>query len=91
MTTTIGTPPAAISQIVHFLTTAPAAVREEYTGMKDRDLHAILAASTPEPDDHLRVALKRLARRIEFLNEEITTADDQIAALTADVAPALDD
>lgn len=80
---------AAISQIVHFLTTAPAAVREEYTGMKDRDLHAVLAASTPEPDDHLRVALKRLAMRIEFLNEEITTADDQIAALTADVAPAL--
>ena len=80
---------AAISQIVHFLTTAPAAVREEYTGMKDRDLHAVLAASAPEPDDHLCVALKRLARRIEFLNEEITTADDQIATLTTDVAPAL--
>lgn len=88
-TTALKSRTAAITQIIHFLTTAPAEVREKYAGMKDADLHATLARSRPPADDLLGIALRRLARRIEFLTTEIDDAYDQLAALTNEVAPAL--
>lgn len=57
--------------------------------MKDTDLHATLARSRPPADDLLGIALRHLARRIEFLTIEIDDAYDQLAALTKEVAPAL--
>ena len=76
---------AAITQIIHFLTTAPAEVREKYAAMKDTDLHVTLARSRPPADDVLGIALRRLARRIMFLTIEIDDAYDQLAALTKEV------
>ncbi|UVI35527.1 IS110 family transposase [Brevibacterium spongiae] len=80
---------AATTQIIHFLTTAPAVVREQYAGLTGDDLHAALIATQPVIDDHLGIALRRLSLRIEFLTDEIDTAYDQLDALTKDVAPAL--
>ncbi|GAA1848527.1 IS110 family transposase [Brevibacterium marinum] len=88
-TTAIKARTAATTQIIHFLTTAPAAVREQYAGLNSDDLHAALLATPPAADDHLEIVLHRLARRIEFLTDEIDTAYDQLAALTKDIAPAL--
>lgn len=80
---------AAIAQIIHFLTTAPTPVREMYAGMKGADLHATLATTSPAADDHIGTVLRRLAKRIEFLTDEIDTAYAQLDELTNDVAPAL--
>lgn len=88
-TTAIKARTAAITQIIHFLTTAPTPVREQYTGLKGDDLHAALVTTRPAVDDHLGIVLHRLALRIEFLTEEIDTAYDQLDALTKDIAPAL--
>lgn len=88
-TTAVKARTAAITQIIHFLTTAPTPVRERFAGMKDADLHATLAKTRPAADDHLGISLRRLAKRIEFLTEEIDAAYGQLAALTKHVAPAL--
>lgn len=88
-TTAIKARTAATTQIIHFLTTAPAAAREQYAGLNSDDLHAALVATRPAADDHLGIVLHRLASRIEFLTHEINTAYDQLDALTKDIAPAL--
>lgn len=88
-TTAIKARTAAITQIIHFLTTAPAPVRQRYAGMKDAGLHDTLAKTDPDANDHLGISLRRLAKRIEFLTEEIDAASGQLAALTKHVAPAL--
>lgn len=88
-TTAIKARTAATTQIIHFLTTAPAVVREQYAGLTGDDLHADLIATRPAADDHLGIVLHRLASRIEFLTDEIDTAHAQLDTLTKDIAPAL--
>lgn len=88
-TTAIKARTAATTQIIHFLTTAPATIREQYAGLTGDDLHAALLGTRPAAGDHLGIALHRLARRIEFLTDEIDTAHAQLDALTKDIAPAL--
>lgn len=80
---------AAITQIINFLTTAPDPVRAKYAGMKDTELHTTLATTRPAADDHLGLVLRRLAKRIAFLTEEIDTAYAELHALTSTTAPAL--
>ncbi|SMY05236.1 MULTISPECIES: IS110 family transposase [Brevibacterium] len=88
-TTAVKARTAAITQTINFLTTAPTQVREKYADLKDPDLHTTLAKTRPAADDHLGIALRRLAKRVEFLTEEIDAANHQLADLTTQVAPAL--
>lgn len=80
---------AAMTQLKDFLTTAPAPVRETYRHLPDEELIEVLAASRPQPDQALKRALRRLARRHEYLGEEIDQAKEELAALTTQVAPEL--
>lgn len=57
--------------------------------MKGADLHTTLAATSPGADDHIGIALRRLAKRIAFPTDEIDMAYVQLDDLTNDVAPAL--
>jgi transposase len=88
-TTAIKARTAATTQIIHLLTTAPTTIREQYAGLTGDDLHAALLTIRPAADDHLGIVLHRLARRIEFLTDEIDTAHAQLDTLTRDTAPAL--
>ncbi|MDN5806207.1 MAG: transposase [Brevibacterium sp.] len=88
-TTAITARTAATTQIINFLTTAPTPVRQRYAGLKDTELYDMLATARPAVDDHLGLVLRQLAKRIEFLTEEIDTAYDQLDALTTQIAPAL--
>lgn len=88
-TTAIKARTAAITQIIHFLTTAPAPTRQKYAGLKDAALHSTLAATRPAADDHLGLVLRRLAKRIAVLTEEIDAAYEELHELTRAAAPAL--
>lgn len=50
---------------------------------------ATLAQARITPDDPILRALRRLATRVEFFDEEISNADDDLETLTNEVAPAL--
>ncbi|MDN5704928.1 MAG: IS110 family transposase [Yaniella sp.] len=80
---------AAITQIKNFLITAPAELREAYTALSTERLIAALAQPSSTPDDQMVRSLCRLANRVEFLDDEVSAADDDLAALTSEVAPAL--
>lgn len=80
---------AAISQIKNFLTTAPVQIREKYSRFSDAELVPALARTRPQHEDDLGVVLRRLARRIEFLTDEIDEAEARLDAQTTAIAPAL--
>jgi transposase len=80
---------AAITQIKNFLITAPAELRETYTGLSTARLIATLTQPSTVPHDPIIRVLCRLATRVEFLDDEIKAAEQDLAALTSEVAPAL--
>ena len=80
---------AAIVQVKSLLITAPAALREIHSGQSTDDLITALAHSLPADTDYTQCALRRLAERVRFLDEEIIDADEQLAPAVEQVAPAL--
>ncbi len=83
-----------INQIRTLIVTAPSAVRDKLRGLSARELVDTLARSRPsgelnDPACAVRVALRRLARRYQQLDEEIKDADKEIGPLVAQAAPRL--
>ncbi|MGW6456298.1 IS110 family transposase [Streptomyces sp. NPDC055078] len=83
-----------INQIRTLIVTAPGEVREKLRGLATADLIRHLARSRPGTDIAgpacaARTALRRLARRYQYLTEEITEADAELKPLVATVAPTL--
>jgi transposase len=83
-----------INQLRALLIAAPTDLRERLRGHSGRELVAALARSRPagdlsDPDLAHRVALRRLARRHQALDAEITDADTEIRDLVAQAAPDL--
>jgi transposase len=83
-----------INQIRALITTAPGEVREKLRALPTAELITGLARSRPgtdlaDPTCATRTALRRLARRYQYLTEEITDADRELAPLVAQAAPQL--
>lgn len=73
-----------INQIRTLIVSAPAEVRERLRGLPTHQLIAQLARSRPgadlaDPTCAVRTALRRLARRYQYLTEEIAGADAELA------------
>lgn len=84
----------AMNQIRGLLVSAPAALREQVTGLHRAALITTLARLRPagdlsDPSSATRMALRRLARRHQALDTEITELDTHIAPLLTHAAPAL--
>jgi transposase len=84
----------AINQIRALLITAPAALREQVTGLPRARLVATLARLRPTTDptaplDAAKTALRHLARRHQALDQEITELDAQILPMVRAANPAL--
>lgn len=85
---------AVIRQIQSMLITAPEAVRSRWEGLNERCLVESLAATRPGPaagsvataTGH---ALRRLARRHQYLTVEITELEDDLRVLVGRAAPAM--
>jgi transposase len=82
----------ALNQLDSLIVTAPAALRETFTGLTRSALLARCAALPTGPDladpTHAsQTALRRLAQRIQQLTEEIGHADTDLRALTSHAAP----
>lgn len=85
---------AAINELRALLITAPATLREQLAGLRTATLVTTCARLRPagdpaDPGCAARTALRALARRIQALQQEITTLDPQLAALTTRACPAL--
>jgi transposase len=83
-----------INQIRGLLTTSPGDLREHASGLNRADLITTLARWRPGPDlstprEATRAALRRLARRHQVLDTEITELDAQIEPLVRAAAPEL--
>ncbi|WPB91498.1 IS110 family RNA-guided transposase [Streptomyces malaysiensis] len=83
-----------INQIRTLIVTAPSVVRDKLRGLPARELVNTLARSRPggdltDPASAVRVALRRLARRYQQLDEEIKDADKEIGPLVTQAAPRL--
>ena len=83
----------AINQFKALLVTAPAPFRERMSAMPWRrqlDTARRFRAHTDDPvEDSLRFSLKQLARKIGFLNDQISELDTRLNELTGQAAPAL--
>lgn len=84
----------AINQIRGLLVSAPAVLREQVASLDRASLIRTLARSRPGEDlssplTATRAALRRLARRHQAMDAEITELDAQIGPLIAQAAPAL--
>ncbi|MFE4254678.1 hypothetical protein ACFRU3_35340 [Streptomyces sp. NPDC056910] len=82
------------NQIRTLIVTAPSVVRERLRGLSTRELIDTLARSRPAgelaaPAVAVRIALRRLARRDQALDEEIKDADKEIGPLVTQAAPSL--
>lgn len=80
---------AAIVQIKSFLITAPVELRERHAHLATSELITGLADPTPPGEDYLRSALRKLAQRVRFLDEENDDADQQLVSAIELVAPSL--
>ena len=80
---------AAINRIKAMLVTAEPAVREAYEPLGNQQLIAKLAATRPKRTEPVRVALRRLARRAQYLTEDAAEAETELADLIQGIAPAL--
>jgi transposase len=83
-----------VNQIRSMLVTAPAGLREQLAGLNRAGLIATLTRLRPGADltDPLvatRSVLRRLARRYQALDTEITELDSQLGPLVTQAAPAL--
>jgi transposase len=84
----------AINQIRALLVTAPSSVREQVAHLPTTELIRTLAGCRPGPDlsdprNAAKSALRRLARRHQNLDAEITELDTQIGPLVHAIAPHL--
>jgi transposase len=85
---------AAMNAFGALLITAPNAFRDQLRCLDSDRQHAAARRWRERPSDDpatqaCRRALQRLARRIEAFDIEISEADDELATLTANAAPAL--
>ncbi|MGC0317041.1 transposase [Kitasatospora acidiphila] len=83
-----------INQVRGLIVSAPGEVREKLRGLPTSELIRTLSRSRPstdttDPATAVRIALRRLARRYQYLNEEIADADADLAHLVAQAAPSL--
>jgi len=81
-----------INQLKALLVTAPAEVREPLAGLKTLVLVAACAGLRPsgrlsDPAQAVKRALRRLARRYQFLSTEIRLADAELRDLVTSAAP----
>lgn len=84
----------AMNQIRGLLVSAPAMLREQVVGLQRGELIRTLARMRPgdglsRPLAATRSALRRLARRHQAMDEEITGLDTELAPLVERAAPAL--
>lgn len=85
---------AAINALRQTIITAPAALREQLTGLGPAALIATCANLRPtsdltDPCQGIKTALRRLARRFQHLTQEITEASTDLRQLVTATAPAL--
>lgn len=80
---------AAQVQIKSLLVTAPELLRERFRKARDANLITGLARFRPATADHIASALKSLARRHQYLTEEITDLEAMLTPLVAKANPAL--
>jgi transposase len=85
---------ATINQLTGLLVTAPPEIREPFAGLRTPALIAACAALRPtgplaDPGNAVRLALRRLARRYQFLTTEIRLADAELRTLVGTAAPSL--
>lgn len=83
-----------LHQIRALIMTAPGEVREKLRDLPTVELVRQLARSRPgtdlpDPGCAVRTALRRLARRHQYLTQEILEADAELAPLVAQAAPGL--
>ncbi|WP_328678350.1 IS110 family transposase [Streptomyces sp. NBC_00322] len=83
-----------INQIRTLIITAPGEVRERLRALAPAELIKHLARSRPgaktsDPACAVKVALRRLARRYQYLTAEISDADAELKALMTEAAPEL--
>jgi transposase len=83
-----------MNQIRGLLTSAPAPLREQTTGLGRAELIGVLARLRPgqdlsTPAEATKAALRRLARRHQALDTEITELDAEITPLVQACAPEL--
>lgn len=83
----------ATNQFKSLIVTAPAELREHLQGVSfTRQLKLARRFRNDDPDpvtSHLRFALKQLARKIAFLNNQIDELEQRMQALVGEAAPAL--
>lgn len=85
---------AAMHQIKNLLVTAPQQLRDRFTPLGDHELITTLATTRPTPatesvDGAVGHALRVLARRYRYLNDEVTGLDTDLDTLNRRAAPAL--
>lgn len=85
---------ALVRQIRSLLITAPESVRTRWTDMTQTRLIESLAATRPGPSTEsttsaIGQALRRLARRCQYLTTEIAEADDELRTLVDRAAPSM--
>lgn len=85
---------AVIRQIKSLLVTAPESLRARWSRLTEKHLMAALAATRPGPATGSVAtatgqALRRLARRYEYLTIDITDADEDLRALVGSAGPAM--
>jgi transposase len=84
----------ATNQLKALLATAPAELREQLQTLSNTKLIATCARLRPtgdiaDPAHATKTALRRLARRHQYLSEEISAADTELRTLVTAAAPAL--
>jgi transposase len=83
----------AINQARALIVTGPDELRARFAGLTAADLAAGIAALRPRPGDAaeyaVRVALRELGRRVEFLDGQLERLDDLIVPLVTARAPGL--
>src|SRR5271169_2938931 len=83
----------AINQARALIVTGPDELRTRFTGHGTAALAAAIAALRPRPGDAaqyaVRVALRELGRRVEFLDAQLERLDDLIVPLVTARAPGL--
>jgi hypothetical protein len=83
----------AINQARALILTGPDELRSRFAGHRAAALAEAIAALRPRPGDaadySLRVALRELARRVQFLDDQTARLDELIVPLAAARAPGL--
>jgi transposase len=83
----------AINQARALILTGPDELRARFAGLRAAALAEAVAALRPRPGDaadySLRIALRELGRRVEFLDDQIERLDDLIVPLVTARAPGL--